>query len=120
MKTLCLMFVAVGSLGLMGSKVVKFKSIEFSGKRYFAIVDKNKRFDTVQERFNSLLLVHERKSFDVCSKKVNGNWCVVVKDKVLVTVTVDDAKLHNTSPKKLSEMWAKKISSNIEEVTPLN
>ena len=120
MKTLMVGMFALASLGLMGSKTVLFKSLCFSGERYFSIVDKDKRFDTVQERFNALCLVHGVKSSDVKSSNVNGNWCVVVRGKVLVTVTKEDSKLHLTSAKKLSEMWAKKISDNIESVTPLN
>jgi len=120
MKTLMIGMLAVGSLGLMGSKVFQVKSLAFSGVRYFSIVDKNNRFDTVQERFNALCLVHGVKSSDVSSASVNGNWCVVVRGKVLVTVTKEDATVHMTSAKKLSEMWAKKLSDNIESVTPLN
>jgi len=120
MKTLFVGLFAICSVSLMGSSVVKFKSLEFSGKRYFSIVDKNNRFDTVQERFNALCLVHGVKASDITSANVNGSWCVVVNEKVLVTVTKEDAKLHLSSPKKLSEMWAKKLSENIEEVTPLN
>lgn len=120
MKTLMIGMLAVGSLGLMGNKVFQVKSLAFSGVRYFSIVDKNNRFDTVQERFNALCLVHGVKSSDVSSANVNGNWCVVVREKVLVTVTKEDATVHMTSAKKLSEMWAKKLSDNIESVTPLN
>ena len=119
MKTLIVGMFALGSLSLMGNKVFHVKSLAFSGERYFSIVDKNKRFDTVQERFNALCLVHGIKSSDISSKKINGSWCVVVKDKVLVTVTKEDATVHVTSAKKLSEMWAEKLSKNIELVTPL-
>jgi hypothetical protein len=120
MKTFMLGMFALGSLGLMGNKVFHVKSLSFSGERYFSIVDKNNRFDTVQERFNALCLVHGVKSTDVVSSNVNGSWCVVVSGKVLVTVTKEDATVHMTSPKKLSEMWAKKLSDNIESITPLN
>ena len=120
MKTLMIGVLAIFSTCLMGSKVFRVKSLSFSGERYFSIVDKNNRFDTVQERFNALCLVHGVKASDITSAKVNNNWCVVVRGKVLVTVTKEDAKLHLTSAKKLSEMWAKKLSENIEEVTPLN
>jgi len=120
MKTLFVGLFAICSVSLMGSSFVKFKSLEFSGNRYFSIVDKNNRFGTVQERFNALCLVHGVKASDITSANVNGSWCVVVNEKVLVTVTKEDAKLHLSSPKKLSEMWAKKLSENIEEVTPLN
>jgi hypothetical protein len=119
MKTLMIGVLAIFSTCLMGSKVFRVKSLSFSGERYFSIVDKNNRFDTVQERFNALCLVRGIKSTDISSKKVNGSWCVVVKDKVLVTVTKADVNVHVTSAKKLSEMWAEKLSKNIELVTPL-
>ena len=51
-------------------------------------------------------------------KSLTGN--VTINPDMSVTVTKEDASVHMTSPKKLSEMWAKKLSDNIESVTPLN
>ncbi len=117
-KKIMILFTA--SFLLMGSYVEKSKSLEFSGQRYFKIVDTSGRFDKVQERFNSLCLKYGVKSSDITANKVNGNWCVVVGDKVLVTVTVADSKLHKTPCEKLAKSWAKNVANHIESVTPLN
>jgi predicted dinucleotide-binding enzyme len=45
---------------------------------------------------------------------------VVIGDKVLVTVTNADSKLHKTSHEKLAKIWAKNVAKHIESVTPLN
>ena len=115
-----IMILLSASFLLMGSYVEKTKSLEFSGQRYFKIVDTNGRFDKVQERFNALCLRYGVESSDVSAAKVNGNWCVVVGDKVLVTVTNADSKLHKTSHENLAKMWAKNVAKHIESVTPLN
>jgi hypothetical protein len=111
---------AILSLISMGSSKTHTHSLVFSGQRYLSIVDNENRFDTVQERFNALCLVHERKSSDVKAEKVNNSWCVTVDGKVLVTVTNADSKLHKTSCEKLAKTWAKNVANNIESVTPLN
>jgi hypothetical protein len=50
---------------------------------------------------------------------VNNTWCVLVGDKVLVSVTKADAKVHNSSAQKLAEKWASTVAKNVEQVKPL-
>jgi hypothetical protein len=108
------------SLVSMGSYKTHTHSLVFSGQRYLSIVDNENRFDTVQERFNALCLVHERKSSDVKAEKVNNSWCVTVDGKVLVTVTREDSSYHKMNPQNLASKWANNIQKHIESITPLN
>ena len=119
MKTLIAGLLAVCSLSAMGSSVKFVRSLSFSGVRYLSVVDDGSRLDDLYGRFNSLCLRENFKSSEVNVKKVNNTWCVLVGDKVLVSVTKADAKVHNSSAQKLAEKWASTVSKNVEEVKPL-
>lgn len=119
MKTLIAGLLAVCSLTAMGSSVRFVKSLSFSGVRYLSVVDDGKRLDDLYDRFNSLCLREDFKSSEVNVKKVNNTWCVLVGDKVFVSVTKADAKVHNSIPEKLARKWADTLSKTIENVKPL-
>jgi len=119
MKTLIVGLLALCSLSTMGSSVRFVRSLSFSGVRYLSVVDDGTRLDDLYDRFNSLCLNSDVKASDVNVKKVNNTWCVLVGDKVLVSVTKADAKVHNSSAQKLAEKWASTVSKNVEEVKPL-
>jgi hypothetical protein len=55
----------------------------------------------------------------VFKNKVNNTWCVTVNNKVLISVTKQDAILHNSNPKLLANKWAYNLSKNIEDIKPL-
>jgi hypothetical protein len=119
MKTLIIGLLAVCSLSTMGSSVKYVRSLSFSGVRYLSVVDDGKRLDDLYDRFNSLCLNADVKASDVNVKKVNNTWCVLVGDKVLVSVTKADAKVHNSYAQKLAEKWASTVSKNVEDVKPI-
>jgi hypothetical protein len=119
MKTLLVTMCAMISMGSYSStKTVD--SLVFSGEKYLSICGTSKaRINSVYDRFNTLCLTTEVKSSDVNVKQINHSWCILVKDQLLVTVTKDDAKLHNSSAEKLAKKWANKLSNNIEDIKPL-
>lgn len=119
MKTLIVGLLAVCSLSAMGSSVRFVRSLSFSGVRYLSVVDDGKRLDDLYDRFNALCLRSDFKSSDVNVKKVNNTWCVLVGEKVFVSVTKADAKVHNSYPEKLAKKWAETLSNTIENVKPL-
>jgi len=119
MKTLIAGLLAVCSLSAMGSSVKFVRSLSFSGVRYLSVVDDGSRLDDLYGRFNSLCLRENFKSSEVNVKKVNNTWCVLVGDKVFVSVTKADAKVHNSNPEKLAWKWADTLSKTIEGVKPL-
>lgn len=119
MKTLIIGMLAVCSLSAMGSSVRFVRSLSFSGVRYLSVADDGKRLDDLYDRFNSLCLRSDFKSNEVSVKQVNKTWCVLVGDKVLVSVTKADAKVHNSEPQKLALKWADTLKNNVENVKPL-
>jgi hypothetical protein len=119
MKTLLVTMCAMISMGSFSStKTVD--SLVFSGEKYFSICGTSKaRINSVYDRFNTLCLTTEVKSSDVNVKQINHSWCILIKDQLLVTITKDDARLHNSSAEKLARKWANKLSNNIEDIKPL-
>ena len=55
----------------------------------------------------------------VFTNKINNTWCVTVNNKLLISVTKQDAILHNSNPKLLANKWAYNLSKNIEDIKPL-
>ncbi len=55
----------------------------------------------------------------VVTYKDNNTRRVSVNDKVLISVTKQDAILHNSNPKLLANKWAYNLSKNIEDIKPL-
>ena len=98
------------------NSVIKFEQFKFSGAKYFTLTGTN-RVNEVYDRLRDVLS-SDAKSDDVSTKKVNGAWCVTVKDKVLVTVTSTDSLFHKTAPKKLAEVWAFNLKANLDGVKP--
>ena len=96
--------------------VIKFEQFKFSGAKYFTLTGTN-RVDHVYDRLRDVLS-SDAQSDDVSTKKVNGAWCVTVKDKVFVTVTATDSMFHKTEPKKLAKVWAFNLQSNLDSVKP--
>ena len=119
MKTITVGILALLSIAAMGSSVKKFNSLVLSGNKYLTVVDENGRFDIIQDRFSSEVLTTDRKSSDVCVRKVKNTFCVFVGNKLFVSVTNDDAKLHNSVPEKLALKWAANLAKTIEDVKPL-
>jgi hypothetical protein len=119
MKPLLVTMCAMISIGSFSStKTVN--SLVFSGEKYFSICGTSKsRINDLYDRFNKLCLVSEAKKSDVNVKELNHSWCIFIKDQLLLTITKDDAKLHNSSPEKLAKKWADKLANNIEDIKPL-
>ncbi len=118
MKILIPLVFAMNTL-VFGS-VVKFDSFKLSGYKFFTVTSEPSvdRVGTLYDRFADSI-TPTTKAKDVKVKLVNKCWCVVLNDKVLVTVTKKDSEFHKTAPKKLAEKWAKNLSDKIEEITPL-
>ena len=116
MKSILTLTLAIMAITTMGSKTYKTNTIKFSGEKYFTFIDNN-RYDTLQDRFNQLCLVKQKTK--VFTNKINNTWCVTVNDKVLISVTKQDAILHNSNPKLLANKWAYNLSKNIEDIKPL-
>ena len=116
MKIILTLTIAIMAITTMGSKTYKTNTIKFSGEKYFTFIDNN-RYDTLQDRFNQMCLVKQKTK--VFTNKVNNTWCVTVNDKVLISVTKQDAILHNSNPKLLANKWAYNLSKNIQDIKPL-
>jgi hypothetical protein len=116
MKNILTLTLAVMAITTMGSKTYKTNTIKFSGETYFTFIDNN-RYDILQDRFNQMCLVKQKTK--VFTNYINNTWCVTVNDKVLISVTKQDATLHNSNPKLLSNVWAYKLNKNIEDIKPL-
>ena len=119
MKTLLVGMCAMISVGSFSStKTVD--SLVFSGEKYLSICSTSKaRINDVYDRFRIHCLKTEIKQNDITATKIKNMWCVTAKDQLLVTVTKDDAKLHNSSEEMLAKKWADKLSKNIEDIKPL-
>ena len=116
MKNILTLTLAVMVITTMGSKTYKTNTIKFSGEKYFTFIDNN-RYDILQDRFNQMCLVKQKTN--VNTNNVNNTWCVTVNNKVLISVTKQDAILHNSNPKLLANKWANKLNKNIEDIKPL-
>ena len=116
MKNILTLTLAVMAITTMGSKTYKTNTIKFSGEKYFTFIDNN-RYDILQDRFNQMCLVKQKTN--VNTNNVNNTWCVTVNNKVLISVTKQDAILHNSNPKLLSNVWAYKLQQNIDSIKPL-
>ena len=116
MKNILTLTLAVMAITTMGSKTYKTNTIKFSGEKYFTFIDNN-RYDTLQDRFNQMCLVKQKTK--VNTNKINNTWCVTVNNKLLISVTKQDATLHNSNPKLLANKWANKLNKNIDSIKPL-
>ena len=116
MKNILTLTLAIMAITTMGSKTYKTNTIKFSGEKYFTFIDNN-RYDILQDRFNQMCLVKQKTT--VNTNNVNNTWCVTVNNKVLISVTKQDAILHNSTPKLLANKWANKLNKNIEDIKPL-
>ena len=118
MKILIPLVFAVNTLVV--SSVVKFEQFSLSGYKFFTVTSapREDRVGTLYDRFANGI-TPATKASDVSVKNVNKSWCVMLHDKVLVTVTKSDSNFHKTPAKKLAETWAKNLSDKIEELTPL-
>ena len=116
MKNILTFTLAVMAITTMGSKTYNTNTIKFSGEKYFTFIDNN-RYNTIQERFNKLCLVKQETV--VGFEYINNTWCVTVNEKVLISVTKQDAILHNSNPKALADKWALHLFKNIDSIKPL-
>lgn len=116
MKNILTLTLAIMAITTMGSKTYKTNSIKMSGYTYFTFIDNN-RYNTIQDRFNKLCCVKQKTK--VFTNRINNTWCVTVNNKLLISVTKQDAILHNSNPKLLSNVWAYKLQQNIDSIKPL-
>jgi hypothetical protein len=116
MKNILTLTLAIMAITTMGSKTYKTNTIKFSGEKYFTFIDNN-RYDTLQDRFNQLCLVKQKTN--IKTNKINNTWCVTVNNKLLISVTKQDATLHNSKPQALANKWANKLNKNIDSIKPL-
>lgn len=76
------------------------------------------RADIVQQRIVDALSIGVLYPKDIHAQKQRGEWAVFVKDILIITADATSARVNNTTPQKLAEVWAKNLQKTLPESTP--
>lgn len=86
-------------------------------RRAAAGMSVKQRADAVTDRLRFILADPNLKASDIVAVSIdNSNAKIMVKDRILVTIDMDTAKLDSTTPIKLARSWAEHLRKVLPQV----
>jgi ABC-type phosphate transport system auxiliary subunit len=98
-----------GLVAVGGEEVLRFRTAP-------AGMTLQQRANAIQERLVTILSDTTLRPSDIVTAPAKGDYKILVKNRLLVTVTRKDANANKTSPKLLADTWARHVRKVLPQV----